>query len=224
MAKNLLQLKLDTVPNGYSLKIEGEDYMYYNLADLIAGFVCHVGLMESKPMDRGTVLSTLFTAMIGEEYANSVTTLKRRVGLLSQRYETTLERMDESIDYVVAAGKQIESMKQKIELLDDKVSTVQKLQSKVEESIKEADKKVRNIDKKSKEVLDDLSNSATIMKAIEETGKAKKGKKDIEDDVESSDPVAGTDGVKKANGRRKKADEAILRQLESMAKDNPNLK
>lgn len=224
MAKNLLKLDVKTLPNGYSLSVEGENYMYFDLTDLLAGFICHVGLQESKPMDKGTILSGLFSAMMGEEYANAVTTLKERVRMLSSRYETTLERMDDSIAYVTAAGKQIDSMKANIEDLDGKIATVQKLQQTVEESVKDAEKKVGNIDKKSEKVLEQLANSATIMKAIEETKKTKKGEKTAEDDGGSSDPVEGTADVKKTKGSRKKNDEAVIRQLEKKAKKNPNIK
>ena len=68
--KELKKILLKTVPNGYSLTVEGTECMYFNETDMLAGFLTHVGLCETANMDRGTILSTLFSAMLGEAYAN----------------------------------------------------------------------------------------------------------------------------------------------------------
>ena len=89
--KHFMKIEVHTLPNGYSLDVDGTSYMYYNEIDLIAGFMAHVGLSETNYMDRGSILSALMSAMIGDAYSDAVTTLKQRVGLLTTQYTTTIE-------------------------------------------------------------------------------------------------------------------------------------
>ena len=86
--KEKLTLSLQTVPYGYVLKVEDQEFMYFNEVDLLAGFLSHVGMGETSPMEKGTILSSLFTAMMGDAYADAVTTLKQRVGLLTSQYNS----------------------------------------------------------------------------------------------------------------------------------------
>ena len=37
-------VKVETAPNGYSLDVDGNGYMYFTLAELVEGFFTHVGL------------------------------------------------------------------------------------------------------------------------------------------------------------------------------------
>ena len=47
MGKEKVNIEITTVPNGYTLTVDGFGYMYYDVESLIDGFVCHVG-MEKK--------------------------------------------------------------------------------------------------------------------------------------------------------------------------------
>ena len=88
--RNLMKISLRTVSNGYTLTVDESEFMYFNEVDLLAGFMAHVGLSETGYMDKGAILNTLFSAMMGSAYADSVTTLKQRVGLLSSQYDITI--------------------------------------------------------------------------------------------------------------------------------------
>lgn len=228
--KQFPNIKLQTLPNGYALTVEGEEYMYLSTADLLCGFIAHVGEKENKPMDKGTILSGIFSLMMGEEYSNAVTTLKQRVGLLSSRYEATLERMDKSIEYVNSAIKQIEGMKLEINNLSDGIKGTNTEFEETRATIKGYQNRMNELDKKSREVLESLANSATIMKAMEEAGKKKKsdgdknGEKSDQGTSEDVPPVEGSSGAKKGKGGRKKYDEAILKAIAKQAKENPSIK
>lgn len=230
--KQFPKIKLLTLPNGYALTIEDEEYMYLSLADLLCGFIAHVGEKENKPMDKGTILSGIFSAMMGEEYSNAVTTLKQRVGLLSSRYEATLERMDKSIEYVNSAIKQIEGMKLEIQTLSDNIKGTNTEFEETRSTIQGYQNRMNALDKKSRDVLESLANSATIMKAMEEAGKGKKKQDTGDGNDEKSDqgasedvpPVKGKKGTRNGHGGRKANDEAVLKAIAKQAKDNPSIK
>lgn len=44
--KKLTPIKVETVPNGYTLDVNGQGYMYFNLEELLKGFMVHIGLNE----------------------------------------------------------------------------------------------------------------------------------------------------------------------------------
>ena len=75
-----------THPNGYSLKVNDTEYMYFSEVDLLAGMIAHVGMHETKHMDQGTILSTLAKMMLGQEYATNVDNLKARIEAQYERF------------------------------------------------------------------------------------------------------------------------------------------
>lgn len=230
MSKELNKISVQTLPNGYGLEVNGEKYMYFNEVDLLAGFMAHVGLQDNKYMERGTILSCLFSAMMGDAYANAVTTLKQRVGLLTSKYEGTLEQMDRSIEYANQAEKTIAGLTTEVERLREQVKALSSEQKTSKESVDQANRVVTSLLKKSDEVMTSLANSATIMKAIEDTkkvgkgDKSKKGEKKGEEPAETPAADEGTATGKKGKGGRKKNDEAVLRQIEEQAKNNHDIK
>ena len=238
MPKGLLKIKVETLPNGYSLEVNDESYMYFNEVDLLAGIMSHVGLHQSKPMEQGSILSGLFSVMMGEEYANAVTTLKQRVGLLSSRYETTLEKMDSSVEYVTSASKQIDGFKYQLEKLSDVIKGINEYTEEVKAAVKKAEHKVSELNQKSKKVEESLANSATIMKAIKETGsKNKKNDSDPspednqqggssagEETAAQKEPDKLSEVPSKRKGARGLRDEKIIEAIRKRAESNPNLK
>ena len=231
MKKDFVNIDLKTLQNGYSLSVNGEDFMYFNETDLLAGFMAHVGMQESKALERGTLLSNLFSAMMGEAYADAVSTLKQRVGLLTSKYEATLEQMDNSIAYVNQAEKTVNGFKTTLEQLNERIKAVGSHHKEVSEALAEAKKKLDEMARKSDKVMNQLANSATIMKAIEETGKKKAQGKAAEANSEVVEAVSEGEpnndtavGEKHKKRTRKDNDRVVLRELEKQAKENPNIK
>ena len=242
--KELKQIMLKTVPNGYALTVEGTECMYFNEVDMLAGFLAHVGLCESANMDRGTILSVLFSAMMGEAYANDVTTLKQRVGLLTSQYNTTIERMDKAIEYVSQAEKTISGLVNRIEQIETQLKATEEDHAKNKKVVDETSNKLADIQRRSEQTLNSLANTATILKGLEESATSVKGKntskKDEAGDEDGSEPskskgkksakaeVAERDGsADKTKGKssgRKRNDEAILNSIKAKADKNPNIK
>ena len=230
--KHFLKIEVHTLPNGYSLDVDGTGYMYYNEIDLIAGFMAHVGLSETNYMDRGSILSALMNAMIGDAYSDAVTTLKQRVGLLTTQYTTTIERMDKAIDYVTQAEKQIDSMLGRVKALEEQIKGTEQIHIDNKKIVEDTKLKLASIEKKADKVMDSLANSATIMKAMEEANdaiqkKADEGQKEPDKsgdaDAKFAEPAA--DNKRKGKGgRNKAADAKIVKEIEKKAKENPNIK
>ena len=230
--KHFLKIEVHTLPNGYSLDVDGTGYMYYNEIDLIAGFMAHVGLSETNYMDRGSILSALMSAMIGDAYSDAVTTLKQRVGLLTTQYTTTIERMDKAIDYVTQAEKQIDSMLGRVKALEEQIKGTEQIHIDNKKIVEDTKAKLASIEKKADKVMDSLANSATIMRAMEEANdaiqkKANEGPKepDKSGDVDAKFAEPAADNKRKGKGgRNKAADAKIAKEIEKKAKENPNIK
>ena len=226
-----MNIAIKTVQNGYCLTVGSEEFMYFNETDLLAGFMSHVGLQESQALERGTLLSNLFSAMMGEAYADAVSTLKMRVGLLTSKYESTLEQMDKSIAYVNQAEKTVSGFKTTIEELAYTIKAVSSEYKETSEALAEAKKRLDDMAKKSERVMSQLTNSATIMKAIDETGKKMAQQKAAEAPSEAAEAVSGVEpdndpaeGAKPKRRTRKDNDAAVLMEIEKQAMDNPNIK
>lgn len=58
----LLRITLTTVPNGYSLDVDGVGYMYYDTTSLIEGIIYHIGLHQKKWADDETIKALLTVA------------------------------------------------------------------------------------------------------------------------------------------------------------------
>lgn len=223
--KEKLNLLLQTVPNGYTLKVDDQEFMYFNEVDLLAGFLSHVGMGETSPMEKGTILSSLFTAMMGDAYADAVTTLKQRVGLLTSQYNSTITRMDDAIDYVTNAEKQIEGLGKRIKATDESMKATELLHANNKKEVGATNTRLTMIEtridelsKRAEEVFNNLTNILTIQKTIED---AKKGKaaKEGDDKPSKSGESAGED-KKKSPKTRKERDQAILEK----AKKNKDIK
>ena len=242
--KELKQIMLKTVPNGYALSVDGTECMYFNEVDMLAGFLAHVGLCESGNMDRGTILSALFSAMMGEAYADQVTTLKQRVGLLTSQYNTTIERMDKAIEYVTQAEKTISGLVNRIEQIEIQLKATEADHAKNKKVVDETSTKLADIQRRSEQTLNSLANTATILKGLEESAESAKGnktsKKEDAGDEDGNQPSkskgkkaakdkdaecdGSTEKVKGKSSGRKRNDEAILNAIKAQAEKNPNIK
>ena len=202
--KDSMQIKVQTLPNGYSLDVNGVGFMYHSVVDLLAGFMEHVGLGETNAMDKGTILSSLMSAMLGEAYNDAVTLLKQRIGLLSNQYATTIDRMDKSIEFVNLAEKTISNLVSRIEAVETEMRSAEHQHAQNKKGAEELRLKIVTLEHRQADLSEQLADSATIMKAMDDAGKA----------------IAGN----KKKGTSKKKDDAEAKKIEQKAKTNPNIK
>ena len=59
--KQLTKVSVQTLPNGYSLDVDGKGYMYFTLQELVEGIFVHVGLHKLDWLERDTI-TDLMTA------------------------------------------------------------------------------------------------------------------------------------------------------------------
>ena len=215
--KNLRKISLNPLPNGYALTVEGKEYMYFNEIDLTAGFLGHVGMREVDYADRGTILSSLMSAMLGDTFTDAVATLKQRVSLLSGKYETTMAKMDDAIAYVNNAQNQIERLEKDIKNLQDGFKAALNENSKLKSETSSAFTMINEIQKKCDKAQNELVNIVTIMKSKGEADEGHEPGKSGDADEKSAD-----DGKRKGKRlSRKDADAKIINAISK--KNNPNI-
>ena len=219
--KNLPKIKVSTLPNGYSLTVDDQEYMYLNEIDLLAGFMGHVGMREVDYADRGTILSSLMSAMLGDTFTDAVATLKQRVSLLSGKYETTMAKMDDAITYVNNAQNQIERLEKDIKSLQDGFKAALNENNKLKSETSSAFTMINEIQKKCDKAQNELANIMAVMKFKDE---AKEGQ-DVPDKSGDADgQTANDDKPKGKKVSRKDKNSKIIEAIEKKAKKNQNTK
>lgn len=228
--KEKTKLALETVPNGYALRVDEQEFMYFNKIDLLAGFLAHVGMEETNSMDKGTVLSTLFSAMMGEAYTDAVTTIKQRVALLAGQYTTTIENMDKAIDYVTQSEKQINGMMHRLKVIEDSIKATDALYAANKKEVADTssnivviETRLEELSKQADAVFDKLTNILNVQQTIEEAKKDEKPKKaEKKSDEKSVKNEKPAEKIKKSS--RQIRDEKIMAAIEEKAKKNKNIK
>lgn len=214
--KDFTKIKVSTLPNGYALTVDDQEYMYFNEIDLLAGFMGHVGMREVDYADRGTILSSLMSAMLGDTFTEAVTTLKQRVSLLSGKYEITMAKMDEAIAYVNDAHRQIDRFRKDILNLQDAYKAALNDNNKLKSETSSAFTMINEIQKKCDKAQNKLANIETVIKAKDEADEGHEPDKSGDAEVETHND----DKPKSKKGSRKAADAKILEEM----KNNPNIK
>ena len=98
MKNKLRKITLKTLPNGYSLDVEGlhpGGFLYFNEMELLAGFITHVGLHEENPMESTKMLRIMFQTIIGQEYVEEADNMMRTVAELNKRCQEIEKKLRE---------------------------------------------------------------------------------------------------------------------------------
>ena len=98
MKNKLRKITIKTLPNGYSLDVEGlhpGGFLYFNEMELLAGFITHVGLHEENPMESTKMLRILFQTIIGQEYVEVADNMMRTVEELNKRCQEIEKKLRE---------------------------------------------------------------------------------------------------------------------------------
>ena len=141
---------------------------------------------------------------------------------------TTITRMDDAIDYVTNAEKQIEGLGKRIKATDESMKATELLHANNKKEVGATntrltmiETRVDELSKRADEVFNKLTNILTAQQAIEDAKKSKKDKNAEEGDDKPSKSEE-SDGTNKKEGRqsRRERDEAILEK----AKKNKDIK
>jgi hypothetical protein len=116
MKNKLRKITIQTLPNGYSLDVEGlhpGGFLYFNEMELLAGFITHVGLHEENPMESTKMLRILFQTIIGQEYVEVADNMMRTVEELNKRCQEIEKKLRELQEEANATKKAKEPAKPK---------------------------------------------------------------------------------------------------------------
>ena len=170
MAKSELQkISVKTLPNGYELKVNGHDYMYFNPMDLLAGFMVHVGLQETDYMENGNILTMLFQTMIGKEWEKNIQAMRNRIKDMEDKVGRTLSHLEQT----AATGDRLEP---KIEDLNEQVK---KLQNSIEKQKTDNNRALMDVRESSQTAIKTAKEFHMETKALK--GVVEKVKKAAED-------------------------------------------
>lgn len=112
-----LKINVSTLSNGYCLNIDEQEYMYFNVMELLAGFMVHVGMQKTEYMDKGDILTMLFQTMVGHEWEHTITSLNSRVQDLEDRLGRTINHLEQT-------AKTGDRMEPRINELDEAIKTL----------------------------------------------------------------------------------------------------
>ena len=116
MAKKVFKkITVATLPNGYALNYDGQEFMYFNEVDLLAGFMARVGSGKTEDMEKGDILNALFDVMLGEKYARDITKLTTTVERLERKWSDRIEKVEREYARVKEKTEQHDKMKMVLE-------------------------------------------------------------------------------------------------------------
>lgn len=171
MAKKVFKkIVVMTHPNGYSLNIEGEEFMYFNELDLLAGFLARVGSASAKDMEKNELLNALFNMMLGQKYQNDVDRLKQTVNRLEARYTDVTSKLGCELDKAKEANERHEKLMKRIA---DLTKLVDEMQQGYQEACKpydEYNKRINTLESKTTKMESHFNvattEATTLLKSI----------------------------------------------------------
>ena len=225
-----LKINVSTLPNGYCLKIDEQEYMYFNVMELLAGFMVHVGMQKTDYQDKGDILKMLFQTMVGHEWEHTISSLNSRVQDLEDRLGRTINHLEQTAKTGDRMEPRINELNEAIKSLYENLEKQKKDNRQslmdVRESSQTAKENAAEFKKQSKELK---SNIATIDKYASNVRKmckdAETHTKTVEILERRLENIFNTieNNAKKSGGSRKKNDAAVLAEIERQSKENPNI-
>lgn len=171
MAKKVFKkITVATLPNGYSLDVDGEGFMYFNELDLLAGFLARVGSASAKDMEKNELLNALFNMMLGQKYQNDVDRLKQTVNRLEARYTDVTSKLGCELDRAKESNERHEKLMKRIA---DLTKLVDEMQQGYQEACKpydEYNKRINTLESKTTKMESHFNvattEATTLLKSI----------------------------------------------------------
>jgi chromosome segregation ATPase len=172
------KIEVSTVKNGYTLDVDGKGYMYFNVGDMLAGILAHVGMGIKDPMEEKEILEVLFDALIGSEYAQKIANMRDNILNLEGEYSEKLEkvkkttnRLREYEDMADELTDRISSIRSDIRRTEDEYKANKKMALELIGAVEKAHKTIA-------EVKEELKTSRALLREMNPPKKPmKEGKK-----------------------------------------------
>ena len=97
MAKELLNIKIQTLPNGYALTVGGEEYMYFTLEKLAHGFLYHVCLGELGAASNEDIKTFLDAAVVYRADDGQIAKKMTKLANENERLQSMCENQKKTI-------------------------------------------------------------------------------------------------------------------------------
>lgn len=171
MAKKVFKkITVATLPNGYSLNIEGEEFMYFNELDLLLGFLSHVGTGNTNDMEKSDLINALFNMMLGQKYTQDVDKLKMTVNRLEARYTDVTAKMQRELEKVKEANERHEKLTKRTEELTKLVDEMQQGYQKAYKPYDEYNKRISKLESQTTKMESHFNaattEATTLLKSI----------------------------------------------------------
>jgi len=121
------RVKVETAPNGYSLDVDGNGYMYFTLAELVEGFFTHVGLGIVDYCDEQTMRDLMTACATWPKEGDAIK--------FAAEQQKTIDTIDQAHKKAMNVIKQIKQSN--VKLADDLTKTKKRLNFYIEENEKQ---------------------------------------------------------------------------------------
>ena len=121
------RVKVETAPNGYSLDVDGNGYMYFTLAELVEGFFTHVGLGIVDYCDEQTMRDLMTACATWPKEGDAIK--------FAAEQQKTIDTLDQAYKKAMNVIKQIKQSN--VKLADDLTKTKKRLDFYIEENEKQ---------------------------------------------------------------------------------------
>ena len=121
------KVRLMTTPNGYSLDVDGNGYMYFTLAELVEGFFIHVGLGIVDYCDEQTMRDLMTACATWPKEGDAIK--------CAAEQQKTIDTLDQAHKKALNVIKQIKQSN--VKLADDLTKTKKRLDFYIEENEKQ---------------------------------------------------------------------------------------
>ena len=103
MKKERIAIRVTTLPNGYSVDLEKENFMYYSPMSLMEGLFVHVGMNRERAMTKEEI-KTLIEAV---KNGGAVTKLQEEVNQLKDTIEELRKQVREQKRAIKELSKEV---------------------------------------------------------------------------------------------------------------------
>lgn len=108
--KQFMKVSVQTLPNGYSLDVDGKGFMYYNLQGLVEGIFVHVGLQKLDYLDNDIIADLMTACATWPKEGDAI----RDAARLTVQIETLQQSLDRNASTINRLKSQLADTQQKL--------------------------------------------------------------------------------------------------------------
>jgi len=111
------KVRVETVPNGYTMDVDGNGFMYYTLAELIEGVFTHIGLGIVDYCDEKTMRDLMTACALWPNEGDAIKAvagLEAKVQALEQAHQRDLRNIDTLKSRMTQAADELAKTKKRL--------------------------------------------------------------------------------------------------------------